>query len=160
MKGNYLDFRDALKIQESGGKYDIVNRFGYLGAYQFGKARLLDLGISIGHFGRFSHPLLYKNAIKITKEEFLTNSQLQDETFRKHCIDLLKKIKIKFSNRLNSIFNGIKITESGLIAGCHLVGLGGVSLFFKGLNIVDGNKITVKSYIKKFGDYDLSELKT
>ena len=34
------DFLDALGHRESGNRYDVINKFGYLGKYQFGKATL------------------------------------------------------------------------------------------------------------------------
>ncbi len=44
MKKSYEAFLEALSGSESGGKYDIVNRYGYLGKYQFGEMALMDLG--------------------------------------------------------------------------------------------------------------------
>ena len=33
----HKDFLDAIGFKESGNRYDIVNRYGYMGRYQFGK---------------------------------------------------------------------------------------------------------------------------
>ena len=48
-------FLTALGHRESGNRYHVVNRFGYMGKYQFGKSTLKTL------------------KIKVTKEEFLNN---------------------------------------------------------------------------------------
>ena len=42
---NHEAFLEALGHQESGNRYDIVNRFGYMGKYQFGRETLKTLRI-------------------------------------------------------------------------------------------------------------------
>ncbi len=155
---SFEDFREAIKKRESGGNYKAVNQFGYMGAYQFGKPRLLDLGISIDGFGKTSYPQKYKNAKKMTKEEFLNNKELQDEIFKKHCIELAKVIKLRYGHYLNKKINNVLVTLSGLVAGAHLVGLGGVKKWLSGDKVYDGNKVSVEEYIKKFGNYNLDDL--
>lgn len=156
MKGNFKDFREALKKQESGGRYNIVNRFGYLGAYQFGKQRLYDLGYSVDGW----KPKNRSRKTYISKYDFLNNIGLQDRLFKEHCKQLLKIYNQRYKLRYDQkIIHGVKITTSGFIAGCHLVGLGGLLKFLStGRNVKDGNNVSVKTYIDKFGDYDLSSL--
>jgi len=155
---NYQAFAEAIRQAESSNRYDIKNRFGYLGAYQFGKARLLDLGISINDFGKYLHPVAYKKAKKMSEEEFLKNKELQDEVFREHCKQLARVIKKRFSYLLNKKHRNIKLTLSGMIAGAHLVGLGGLIKWINGKEVKDGNGVSVEVYLKKFQDYDLSEI--
>jgi len=35
---DYYAFLDAIGQQESGNRYNVVNRFGYMGRFQFGKS--------------------------------------------------------------------------------------------------------------------------
>ena len=58
---SFLGFKEAIGFKESRGDYSIVNIYGYLGKYQFGRSTLKGLGF------------------KVTKEEFLNNPQLQEE---------------------------------------------------------------------------------
>jgi len=81
MKGGFDEFAKAIRERESSNRYDIENKFGYLGAYQFGKARLLDLGYSIDDYGKKSHPEKYKKAMKVSKEKFLKSPHMQDGAF-------------------------------------------------------------------------------
>ena len=55
VKKGHKEFLDAIGHRESGNRYDIVNSYGYLGRYQFGKATLKGLGF------------------KVTKDEFLNS---------------------------------------------------------------------------------------
>ena len=48
-------------VTESGNRYDIVNRYGYMGKYQFGKKTLKGLGI------------------KVTQDEFLNSPYIQEK---------------------------------------------------------------------------------
>lgn len=155
MKGGFDEFAKAIRERESSNRYDIENKFGFLGAYQFGKARLLDLGISIDNYGMNLRPLLYARAMKISKDDFLNNNELQDKIFDRHIEKLKVIIKKRFSRYLNKYFKGIYITLSGLVAGAHLVGVGGLSRWFKGENIKDGNNVRVEEYIKKFAGYNI-----
>lgn len=148
-------FRNDLGEQESNNNYKAVNRYGYLGRYQFGKARLLDLGYSIDNYGKNTRPILYARSIKITKGEFLNNPKLQDELFIKHVKDLKETIKKQYARYLNKTHRGIYLTLSGLVAGAHLVGLGGLRQWIRGGEVKDGNGVKVETYIKKFAGYDI-----
>ena len=41
----YVGFKEALGFKESRGSYTVVNRFGYMGKYQFSKNTLKMIGI-------------------------------------------------------------------------------------------------------------------
>ena len=58
-------FLEAMGKRESSNNYRAVNRFGYMGKYQFGKSTLKTL------------------KIKVSKEEFLNNPDLQEEAMHK-----------------------------------------------------------------------------
>lgn len=154
---NYLAFCLAVRKRESGDNYQIINKFGYLGAYQFGMARLCDLGYTEripGTTGYANKDFRWKQGY--STKDFLDNPNFQDKIFREHVKDLAKKIKARFPNYLEKMMWGIMITLSGLIAGAHLGGLGGIKLFLEtGQSSHDAYGTSVKSYIKKFGGYNL-----
>lgn len=152
----FEEFKKKLGYMESGGRYEIENEYGFLGKYQFGKPRLLDLGISIDNYGKFTHPLLYKKAKKITKKEFLNNPELQEEVFRAHVNDLKEIILKRYGHYLGKKINGVKITLSGAIAGAHLVGLGGLLKWLKtGKEVKDAYNTSVSTYVSLLGDYEV-----
>jgi hypothetical protein len=139
---SYIGFKQALAIKESQGHYKLVNRFGYMGKYQFGKSTLRAVGI------------------RDTKE-FLNNPTLQERAFKallsKNKWELRKEIA-RYEGR---IIKGVKITESGLLAAAHLAGATSVKNFLRSngeRGFRDGFGTSLKSYIKKFGGYDTSNI--
>ncbi|MDV6168698.1 peptidoglycan-binding protein LysM [Flavobacterium sp. DG1-102-2] len=137
---SYVGFKQAVAIKESQGLYKLVNRFGYMGKYQFGKSALRALGI--------------KN-----NKEFLNNPRLQERAFKA----LLAKNKWELRKEIHRydghIIKGVKITESGLLAAAHLAGAGSVKSFLSSngkRGFKDGFGTSLKTYIRKFGGYDTS----
>ena len=62
---------------------------------------------------------------------------------------------------IGKTINGTYITQSGLLAGAHLVGPGGVKKYLtsNGKNdITDANGTPVSSYIRQFAGYDIREI--
>ena len=58
--------------------------------------------------------------------------------------------------------NGVKITESGILAAAHLSGAGNVKKYLRsnGLkNLSDAYGSSIKSYMKNFAGYDVSFIK-
>jgi len=153
-RGGFEEFAKLMRYYESSGRYDVVNRFGYLGAYQFGKPRLLDLGISIDGWGKHL-PHLFKKAKVISKKEFLEDKELQDEIFRKHCEDLKRAIRRRYSHLFGTKKGGVLLTLSGMVAGAHLVGLGGLIKWLRGERVKDGNDVPVELYLKLFQGFDI-----
>lgn len=166
----FNDFRKDLYNRESSGNYRCKNSFGYIGAAQFGKPRLWDLNLSIDGW---KPPLWSPERIKqykvhvISEIEFLLNSDLQDTIFRAHIQDLARQIKKKYSKYygcetwdiwgVNDFDKpNIILTESGLVAGAHLKGLGGVKQFMAGNDNTDALGTKISEYIEKFAGYDLT----
>jgi len=57
---------------------------------------------------------------------------------------------------LGQTINGVEITQSGLLAGAHLVGYGGLKKYLTSNgadDVKDGNKTPISQYIQKFGGY-------
>lgn len=139
----YVGFKQALGARESNGLYTIVNSYGYMGKYQFGKLALRSIGIS-------------------DASTFLKDPLLQEKAFdalvSKNKWILRKEIKQFHGKNVG----GIHITESGLIAAAHLGGAGSVKKFLKSNgnhSFQDGYGTSIKSYLKKFGGYDISQVK-
>ena len=131
-------FLDALGHQESGNRYDVVNRFGYMGKYQFGKSTLKTL------------------KIKVTKNVFLNNPDLQEEAMHKLLLYNKKRLQKYIDKFDGQVVNGILITESGLLAAAHLGGAGSVKKWFKTGKIKkDGNGVKITTYMQHFSGYSL-----
>lgn len=68
--------------------------------------------------------------------------------------DLLKYV--------GTTINGIEITESGLLAAAHLVGIGDLRDAVNAEDLYsakDGNGTTAAEYMKKYGGYNVDEIK-
>ena len=139
--GNFfIGFKEAIGYRESESKYKTVNSLGYLGKYQFGIETLKSVGIH-------------------NSSAFLNSPELQEKAF----IALLAKNKWELKKESEkyegTIMNGIRITESGILAAAHLGGAGTVKKYFKNKgkrNFRDAYGSSVKSYMKMFGGYDTS----
>ena len=139
IKSDYELFLDAVGHQESGNRYNVVNRYGYMGKYQFGKSTLKTL------------------KIKVTRQEFLNDTFLQEYAMHKHLLYNKKRLDKYINKYEGQIVNDILVTESGLLAAAHLCGAGSVKKWFRTGKIAeDGNGVTITSYMKRFGGYNLS----
>ena len=115
------DFLDALGHRESGNRYDVINKFGYLGKYQFGKATLKGLGYNI------------------SPEEFINNPSLQEEAMIKLLQHNKKKLNKLITKYDGKTVHGVLVTESGILAAAHLAGQGNVKKFLRrGKDFQDG----------------------
>ena len=134
----HQDFLNAIGFKESGNKYDIVNRFGYMGRYQFGKRTLRGLGF------------------KLSREEFLNSPEVQELAMYK-LLQTNKKYLQKYIDEYDGeIVHGVLVTESGLLAAAHLGGAGSVKKWFRtGKVRRDGNGVKITNYMEKFSGYKL-----
>jgi hypothetical protein len=152
----FNDFAFALRFRESGNNYQIVNAWGYLGAYQFGMACLADLGYAhrIPGTTGWANNAFEFNA-PLTKEQFLRSPEIQDEAFRKHVKKLISSIEARYSSYIGKTVNGVLITLSGMVAGAHLGGLGGLGRFLQGTDTSDALGTPISAYVGKFGGYNI-----
>jgi hypothetical protein len=140
-------FLKALAEKESSSNPKAVNRFGYIGKYQFGKSALQDLALN--------HKI---DIHKFRKNPAIFPEKMQDKSM----IKLLRLNKQYLGDYIDNfegkIISGVKITKSGLLAGSHLVGASAVKKFLDSNGVIipkDGNGVPVTEYIKKFGGYNL-----
>jgi hypothetical protein len=135
---SHSHFLEAIGFKESGNRYDVVNRFGYMGKYQFGKRKLRGLGF------------------KISKEEFLNSPEIQEEAMHKLLQTNKKYLKKYIDEYDGKIVHRVLVTESGLLAAAHLGGAGSVKKWFRtGKVRKDGNGVKITTYMERFSGYEL-----
>lgn len=132
-------FLNAIGHRESSNRYDVVNKWGYMGKYQFGRKTLKNLGYNI------------------SKKEFLNSPHIQEKAM----LDLLEHNKNILQPYIDywegKIIHGKEITESGILAAAHLAGPGNVKRFLKkGEEFKDGNGTKLTSYLTQFSGYELN----
>lgn len=158
------EFLDALGKRESGGNYQAFNKFGFAGKYQMGEAALIDAGY-------YKKKGAYNNDWKGTFLgrdnvynifDFLNNPKAQENAqiaFKRRQWLYLKAVGAdKF---LGQFINGYCITQSGLLAGAHLKGAGGVAEYLnsRGTKVPkDAFGTSIESYMKNFAGYDVSSI--
>jgi hypothetical protein len=132
-------FLEAIGHRESGNRYDIVNTYGYMGRYQFGKSTLKGLGF------------------KVTSDEFINSPYIQEKAMQKLLLHNQKKLKKYIEQYEGQVLHGVYITESGVLAAAHLAGAGNVRKFFKrGYEFKDGFGTKMTSYMESFSGYTLA----
>jgi len=132
-------FLEDIGERESSGRYGIVNAYGYLGKYQFGRNTLNSLG--------------YKN---ISSAEFLNNHSLQEEAMLGLLLHNKKVLRRQIRKYHGKFLHGVLVTESGLLAAAHLAGPGNVRKWVrKGNDFKDGLGTSMTSYMVNFSGYRL-----
>lgn len=146
--GKTDSLQETIAKRESGGDYTTKNRLGYLGAYQFGKPALEDLG-----YWKKGTGWTGKNGIN-SEEDFLESKEVQDVAYAEWEPLLRRYLDNKGAlEYVGKQINGIDITESGLIMAAHLVGAGAVSRWLRGgKEPLDGNKVPASHYLE-LGNY-------
>lgn len=140
---SFIGFKEALGFKESGGDYFTVNTLGYLGKYQFGKETLKMIGIH--------NPMHFLKNPELQEKAFIANAERNKWILRKD-----------IANFTGKEINGIKITESGILAAAHLAGPGNVKKYLRSYGatgFTDAYGTSIEYYIKKFSGYDTSFVK-
>ena len=165
-KGDIDAFLKALFQREAGKNTQVINYAGYIGKYQFGESALVDLGYYTADGTKendWDGKWTGKHGIK-QRSDFLGSEQAQDVAAKEWVELLCKRMKkMKLDAYIGKTIKGIKITESGIIAGAHLKGFGndkhpGVAQFLRSngaIDATDGLKTSVSHYVELLADYDL-----
>lgn len=143
LQKDFVGFKEALAFKESQGKYTAVNTLGYLGKYQFGRTTLERFRI-------------------YNTQAFLRNPELQERAFIALCKVNKWILRKDIKRSVGKTINGIKITESGILAAAHLSGAGNVKKFLRSngtIRFADAYGATIQYYMKKFGGYNVSNIK-
>ncbi len=140
---DFTGFKELLAFKESGGSYSSINKYGYMGKYQFNLNTLKMFKVRNG--------VNYINSPELQEKVFLLNVQRNKWILRKD---------IKWF--VGSNVNGIEITESGIIAAAHLSGPGNVKKYLRGNgkeDFKDSFGTSISSYMSYFKNFDLSSIK-
>ncbi len=140
---HFIGFKEAIGIRESQGQYHLVNSLGYMGKYQFGTSALRFFGIK-------------NNTL------FLNSPELQEKAF----VALIKFNKFKLQDVIEEFrgqtIDGVRVTESGILAAAHLGGAGSIRKYLESngkKKCKDGYGTSIKSYLKQFGGYETHNIK-
>jgi len=136
----FIGFKEALAFKESQGRYNIINEFGYMGKYQFGKSTLQLIGI-------------------YNPDLFMKDSELQENAFSAYAARNKWILRRDIKRYVGRYVNGVKVTESGILAAAHLAGAGNVKKYLRSGGVYafsDAFGTTIGSYLKKFSGYDTS----
>ncbi|WP_044404541.1 hypothetical protein [Lacinutrix sp. Hel_I_90] len=139
----FLGFKEELGFKESQNNYFSVNTYGYLGKYQFGRSTLELIGIKDAK--------LFLNTPELQEKAFVANAERNKWVLRRD----IKRFSGKY-------INGIKVTESGILAAAHLAGPGGVKKYLRSYGAIgfeDGYGTSIRSYMKRFSGFDTSNIK-
>lgn len=135
---NHSSFLDKIGHMESGNRYSVVNKWGYMGRYQFGEGTLRAIGINVSN------------------RAFLNSPSLQEKAMEKLLLSNKKSLRRYIKKYDGKIVNGVYVTESGILAAAHLGGAGNVSNWFrKGEDFQDANGTSILKYMKLFSGYSL-----
>ncbi|WP_162127339.1 peptidoglycan-binding protein LysM [Flavobacterium phycosphaerae] len=139
----FIGYKEAIAHKESQGKYRKINTLGYLGKYQFGMETLKSIGIN-------------------DSTSFINNPKLQEKAF----VALLSKNKYELRYYINyfegKVVDGVKITESGILAAAHLGGSGSVKRFLNSngeKQCKDDYGTSVRTYLRDFGGFETQGIK-
>ena len=140
---SFAGFKEALGFKESQNDYSRINKFGYLGKYQFGRSTLLLLGVN-------------------DTDDFIKNPVLQEKTFIANCSRNKWVLRKDIKRSVGKTINGVRVTESGILAAAHLGGPGNVKRYLRSGGVEgfqDAFGTSISSYMRKFSGFDVSFIK-
>jgi hypothetical protein len=139
----YAIFKDHMGCRENYmGDWKNINKYGFMGLYQFGTGALKETGFEY-----------------VTRQSFKENPNIWPVDSQNIAFDRLVDSNLVHLDTLVDFYNGkkvygIKITKSGLAAACHLSGVGGVRNFLKyGINPCDSFGTRLTDYMVEFAGY-------
>ena len=135
---DHTAFLHSLGNFESGNNYSIVNKWGYMGRYQFHISTVKGVGI------------------KATKKQFLNSPSLQEEAMDRLLTHNYKSLRRYIRKYDGKVLHGVLVTKSGVLAAAHLGGAGNVRRWFRnGKDFADANGTQITKYMKLFSNYQL-----
>jgi len=138
----FIGFKEAVGFKESQGRYSVVNTFGYMGKYQFGRGTLKLIGV-------------------YNTRAFMKDPNIQEKAFEANLSRNKWVLRRDIKRFVGRTIGGVKVTESGILAAAHLGGPGNVKKFLRsyGANIFsDAYGSSVRYYMKKFAGFDTSSV--
>jgi len=181
-KKSHQAFLRSMGFRESTNRYDTINKYGYLGKYQFSERTLKGLGINTepqlflkdrdlqeyamhkylklnrkilsNIINRYNDTILYINEREIPDTLILVTHELINDTL------LISDTAYAYTTKI--IVDTLYLTESGILAAAHLGGAGNVKKFFKELdnndkyNPKDKFGTSLTDYMLRFSGYSLA----
>ena len=136
---DHKSFLKKIGHYESSNDYSKVNRWGYMGKYQFHIETLELIGI------------------KTTRKKFLSSPTLQEEAMTRLLTENKKTLRRFIRKYDGKVLHGVYVTESGLLAAAHLGGAGNVIDWIRGGDdFQDANGTPITRYMKTFSGYNLN----
>jgi len=136
---DHISFLNKIGHYESSNDYSKVNRWGYMGKYQFHQTTLEAIDIDV------------------SKKKFLSSPTLQEEAMRRLLTENKKTLRRFIRKYDGKVVHGVYVTESGILAAAHLGGAGNVMNWFKkGEDFQDANGTPITRYMKVFSGYNLN----
>ncbi len=154
---------------ESKGKWNVANRYGYMGKYQIGKLALIDLGYDTSWIKTVQNSIYEIKDTVVSHEDTIVRKfyyfdlslfppKKQEEVIRK----LLNKnervyLKAHINKYVGKEISGVRITKAGILSASFL-GFGHVDKFLKSngrINPVDKNGHSIKDRMLKFENYEI-----
>ncbi|NQY29462.1 MAG: hypothetical protein HRT69_08320 [Flavobacteriaceae bacterium] len=139
---SFIGFKEAVGFKESQGRYSVINTFGYMGKYQFGKGTLKLIGV-------------------YNTRSFIKDPNIQEKAFEANLSRNKWVLRRDIKRFVGRTIGGVKITESGILAAAHLGGPGNVKKYLRsyGANVFsDAYGSSVRYYMKKFAGFDTSSV--
>ena len=127
---DHNSFLKKIGHYESSNDYSRVNRWGYMGKYQFHETTLEAIDIDV------------------SKKKFLSSPTLQEEAMNRLLTENKKTLKRFIKKYDGKVKHGVYVTESGILAAAHLGGAGNVMNWFrKGEDFRDANGTPIIKYM-------------
>ena len=143
LQQDFTGFKEFLGFKESGGSYSRINKFGYMGKYQFNL-----------------------NTLKMFKvrnsKDFIINPELQEKVFLANCQRNKWILRRDIKWFVGTKINGTEISVSGILAAAHLAGPGNVKKYLRGNGKEDPKDAfgtSISKYMDIFKNYDISSLR-
>jgi hypothetical protein len=158
-----VDFLVALALRESSGDKRCVNYAGYLGLFQMGGGALADANFYVlgpsgkenAWDGTFSSRA--RVADVISADTFLEHAGAQELAVREyHDLQWATIVRLGLDSRVGDTVAGVTLSKSGMLGGCHLLGVGGLTNFIRSRGSVvprDGNGTPITEYLRLFQPY-------
>ena len=121
-------------------------------------AQFYQLGTAHDHNawdGKFTSRAVFVDVRSI--KDYLDSAGAQELAVRAyHDVQWERLVKLGGSTAVGTTISGINVTKSGLIAGAHLVGVGGVLRWVRSQGTddpFDGNQTLVSDYVQEFAPF-------
>lgn len=158
----FAAFLVTMRLLESGGDYQAVNTLNFLGAYQFGEAALIDLGLvrrdRDPYDNDFGGGWTGKYGIR-SADDFLANQEVQDRLMQDWLRVMWSYIEMHaIDGYAGKTVGQVKLTASGMLAASHLLGAGALKDFIASggqTDLRDPYGTSIVTYIQKANDYEI-----